>query len=249
MINPKFLKLNNLKIEYVELGEGKPLFFIHGASGSFRFYEQLLLELSKHFKVYAPSMPGIGRSENFPKNWKFEDYKHLLHEFINTKEIKERIVICGHSMGGAIAADFAINYSEKVEKLILVNSAGIPFKNYYLANFRGFLVEEIMFLKNSNLKQKVKLIPWDGRNMFLRRPFQMMKLNKVLQSIDLKEKFSKITVPTLVLWGEKDKVLPLKDANEIHSLIPSSKLKIIKGGVHSWLAYIPEKCAQQILDF
>ena len=126
-MNRKRVQIDNLSIEYIALGEGDDLLFLHGGSVSFRTNLPFLEELSKHFRVWAFSFPGAGKSSNLPKGWKFEDYVKIVNGFVTKVGI--RPILCGHSIGGAIAIKVAATFPRSFNKIVLLSPAGLKERN------------------------------------------------------------------------------------------------------------------------
>lgn len=245
----KYLKINNIRIEYFEGGEGQPLLFLHGVLSSFRFYKKLLEKLATKYTVIAPVLPGMGKSQSLGGKVSFRNYCSVIETFINRKEIKP--ILVGHSLGGAVLAKVAVENPKIASKLILTNSAGIPFDNFILRAIQGLVKEGIKdSLQHQFNPRKGKIVPlsWDTRNTIINRPLEVLRIASVVKGIDLTNDFQGIQNQTLLIWSDDDKTMPKDSGETIHKLIPTSKFKMTSGG-HNWLAYDPDKCFEIVDKF
>lgn len=241
----------NLKIS----GEGQPLLILHGWKGSSESWDkvQRLLSLAK-YRVIAPDLPGFGKTKTPKKTWGVGDYNDFV--FTLTKKLNlDSFFLLGHSFGGRVAVKFTVSYPEKVRKLILCDAAGIKPK-------MGFKTRSIYLMArvgNAIFTPKILSRFKDGaRNffyLFLRHHDYVkadgtMKetIKKVLQE-DLFPELAKIKAETLIIWGRKDKLVPVKYAYDFYQEIDNAKIVILKGVGHSPHLEVPDKLAAQIITF
>ncbi|MFQ5493541.1 MAG: alpha/beta fold hydrolase [Candidatus Dojkabacteria bacterium] len=244
----KKLKTQGIEIEYLVKGDGPPLLFVHGAMASFRFYSRTIDLLSKRFKVYAPTLPGMGKSGSLGRKVKFESYTKAVSDLISMEKIKP--VAIGHSLGGAVISALAASNTKMLKSIVLVNSAGLPYDNFLFRTLYGWFGGYKEFLRWNQEKGIVsKIIPWDIRNMVFRRTLDSIYLGRVLKRIDLKDEYSKIVVPTLIIWGEGDTHIPLRLGRRIKELIKDAKLETIKDAEHNWIGYRPEVLLKKLQQF
>ena len=183
--------------------------------------------------------PGFGESEETPTSWNTDNYVSFINEFIKKQNIKELDLI-GHSNGGRIIIKLASkeNLNFKINKIVLIGSAGIVHKKslklkikIYSFKFCKKIVQlKIIkrFFPNLLNKLKNKFGSEDYKNAS-----QILKQSLVkLINEDLKDCMTKIKVPTLLIWGEKDTATPLSDAKIMEKLIPDAGLVTIKNCTH-----------------
>jgi pimeloyl-ACP methyl ester carboxylesterase len=184
---------------------------------------------SKGIKPVLLGIPGLTEEQSKP--FTLSDYVAWLRERIGRK----KVILLGHSNGGRIAAAFASSYPGNVLALILVDSAGIYHKDFKIRAKRlvfGFLAKfgkkffSSHFLRDLLYKAAGEMDYKDTEGA-LRETF----LNLVHS--DISSCLPKISAPTLIIWGEKDKVTPRSDGEVFKRLIRNSELKIIKDANHS----------------
>ena len=225
----------------------KKIFIIHGWTYSTGAWDALTLELRKNgFEPIMLRVPGL--TEVSEKIWTLPEYVNWLSGKLNGES---EIILLGHSNGGRIALAFAAESPAALSKLILIDSAGV-FHNEPLLRLKrrvfGSIAKVGKKLTSSPLIRKIfyKMI---GARDYERAPKNMQKTMKNLISIDLTAQFSKIKVPTLILWGAKDKATPVSDAELMHQEISSSKLIVISGAAHSPHITHPARVAEEIKNF
>lgn len=225
----------------------KKIIILHGWTYSTEKWQTFLDILEK--KSFQPTMlhvPGL-TSEN-DKVWRTEGYINWLYEKIEKE--KGKVVILGHSNGGRIALNFAIKYPEKIEKLILIDSAGIYHNELPLALKRVIfrtLAKLGKKLTSSNILKNI-LYKLAGENDYKNAPVNMKQTMINLLNSDKSLKPEKIQTPTLIIWGREDKITPLSDGILINNLIKDSKLEIISAAKHSPQFTHPNQVAEAIIS-
>ncbi|MDO8663301.1 MAG: alpha/beta hydrolase [Candidatus Wildermuthbacteria bacterium] len=202
------------------------------------------------YAVFLPDLPGFGQAPPPTEPWTIDDFVEWAKDFCEKNNLS-RIFLLGHSFGGSVAAKFSIKYPTYVQKLILVDSAGIRKKR---------LKKEIQ-KKVAHFLNKFSFLPFYGliRKIAYRTLFRysdylltdgVMKETylKTLEN-DISGVFSGVSVPTLLVWGEKDKITPLEHAYFIKENIPGAKLEIIPGVRHNPHREAPEKLVEIITQF
>lgn len=226
----------------------KKIIILHGWTYSTEKW-QIFLDIleKKGFELIMLHVPGL-TSEN-DKVWRTEDYVNWLYEKIEKE--KTKVVILGHSNGGRIALNFAIKYPEKVEKLILIDSAGIYHNELPLALKRvifrtlakwGKKITGSNMLKNS-------LYKFIGESDYNNASVNMKQTMLNLLNSDKSLKIGNIQTPTLIIWGGEDKITPLSDGRLIDKLIKNSKLKIIENARHAPQFTHPNQVAEAIANY
>ena len=251
----KKILINNLEINYKEAGEGKPLLILHGWEGSSDSWIKVQEILAKNgYKVICPDFPGFGKSKTPPKAWGVDDYSNFILNLIETLRL-QNFFLLGHSFGGRVATKFVIAYPEKIKSLILCDSAGIKQKwgPKEKLLFRLSKIGNALFTAKPLVRFKDR-----ARNvfyLFLRhkdytRADGVMKetIKKVLEE-DLLPILSKIKNRTLIVWGQQDKIVPIKYAYIFKEKIENSELKILPKVGHSPHLEAPEKLAEIIIKF
>ena len=248
--------IGGIKIDYQITGEGRVLLLLHGwaLEMSKEKYRKLVGELAKKYKVVALDFPGFGGSSLPPKPWGVREYADLVASFVNALNLRV-FGIVGHSFGGRIAIKFAVLYPERLKKLILCASAGIKHPlNFFqkiifkLAIFGNFLFSKRPFKRFKDVAHNFFYTFLRQKDYAKAKGIMKETLKKVLEE-DLRPELSQIKINTLLIWGEKDKAVPIKDAYLMKEHIPQSVLEIIPGASHTPNLEMPEKIADIVGNF
>jgi pimeloyl-ACP methyl ester carboxylesterase len=251
----KTISINDLKINYKIAGEGPVILVLHGWGGSSDSWigvQEILTK--KGYKVICPDFPGFGKSKTPPQPWGVRDYTDFILNLVNKFEVQDFFLL-GHSFGGRIAIKFATLYPEKIKKLILCDSAGIKqkwgLKEKFI--FRISKIGNAIFTPAilNRFKDRARNLFY----VFLRhkdyaKADGTMKetIKKVLEE-DLLPELSQIKIKTLIIWGEIDKLVPVKFAYIFKEKIANSELVILPKIGHSPHLECPKKLAEVILQF
>lgn len=225
--------------------------FIHGLGASLEMWEyQFDAFTAAGYRVIAPDMPGFGDSPESQDQLTIENMADSVSKLMDTLNLSKAHII-GLSMGGAIAQKFALKYPEKLEKLVLTNTAA-RFANklvgiQYLA-MRYLLLKIVS--RETSAKSVAKLVfPQKDHGEF-RAEFisQIMKATdkayldgtKACIKHDLRSEMGKITAETMVILGKKDKITPPRILKQLANLIPHSQILELNGG-----HVTPVDCSEQ----
>lgn len=237
---------DRLCTRYLEAGTGAPVILLHGASSAAGIgWFPVIGPLSQAFRVIAPDCPGHGESAK-PLAWYDEAFfLDWLEAFLDALELPAATLV-GLSQGGAIAAKFALRTPERVERLVLVDSAGLtpdlPL-GFLFAILWGnllpseratrYLMRYIVSTDAVTLEGIEELVAYGGqvadapggrRILWLGRG----KVTKAVPPARLRQ----LTTPTLLLWGEHDRIFPLEIAQEAQRHIPNATLRVVPGTGH-----------------
>lgn len=233
-------------------GSSKVL-ILHGWGSCAKNWNQVkkILEISG-YKVFLPDLPGFGQNPE-PKNvWSIDNYVSWLEDYCE-KENLSQIFVLGHSFGGAIAIKFTLKNTEKVKGLFLIAPALVRVKTFKkkilkkIAKIFYFLPKKIKkIIYQRIIKSDYPLEPGIMRETYL----------KIIKE-DLSEVLHKIKTQTIIVWGEKDKITPIKEAYLIKNKIKNGpfwelskvKLEIIPNIGHNPHREAPEKLAGIIINF
>jgi len=219
---------------------------IHGWTYTLEKYKKIAEILNlKGLRTDVLRVPGL--TDKIDRVWSLEDYVNWLKSKIDKQ--KGKVVLIGHSNGGRIAAAYASKYPQKLSHLTLIDSAGILHDEFhvklrllffsYLAKI-GKRVSSSAILKNLLYKMT-------GESDYNNATSEMKKTMTNLVKSDLTFWLDKISTPTSIIWGEKDRITPLSDGKIIHKIIKNSKMHVIKGAKHSPHFTHPEKVANIIV--
>ncbi|MFP4693945.1 MAG: alpha/beta fold hydrolase [Halothece sp.] len=253
----------DINTTYIQGGKGEiPILLLHGFDSSLMEFRRLFPKLTPITETFAVDFFGFGLTDrplDIPVTP--ENIKAHLHSFWQ-QLIKRPMILIGASMGGAVAIDFALTYPEIVHKLVLLDSAGFaggPAMGKLMIPPLDRLATS--FLRNVKVRQKI------SENAYYDRRFasedalycSMLHLahpnwSKALISFTksggynfLSSRISQITQPTLIIWGEEDKILGTKDAIKFEKTIPNSKLVWIPESGHVPHLEKPDLTAEAIL--
>jgi pimeloyl-ACP methyl ester carboxylesterase len=252
----KKIFINDLKINYKIAGKGAFVLILHGWGASSDSWIKVQKILAKNdFLVICPDFPGFGKSLT-PKNpWSLKDYSDFVLDFLENLKIGEPFFLLGHSFGGRVAIKFVVNFPEKVKKLILVNSAGIKQKLtkkekiiFWLAKIGNALFTPKILVRFKDKARNFFYLFLRHRDYVKANGTMKETIKKILNE-DLLPDLPKVKTPTLILWGKRDKLVPVKYAYVFKENIKDSKLKIFSKIGHSPHLEIPEKLAQVISQF
>lgn len=228
------------------------LVIIHGWGKGISSWQKVKEELEKaKIEVLLPELPGFGNTFPPLQVWGIEEYKNWILNFIEKKEW-QKFCLLGHSFGGGIALKIACDCPEKIEKLILVSPA-IKRKKSKKISFFIFLAKKVKkflsFLSLENIKKLGEKLfrkitsssdYWQAKGI-------MKKVFKKVISQDLSFYLQKIKIPTIIIWGEKDRIISLKEGLKLKKEIKNCQFIILKKIGHNPHFEIPEKFSQEII--
>lgn len=241
------ITLNNKKINYDIEGDGKPIILLHGWLASLETMKPLQKHLSKYFKVYNVDIIGFGKSDLPSNPLNTDDFGDFLNDFIKELKIENPILI-GHSHGGRTIINYAGRNLGKINKIVLIDSAGVKPKRSFSYYIRVYLYK---FVKNlvrllpkrcGNLREKA--LSKFGSDDYKNSPEVLRKTMNIILNEDQQKIMSNIKVPTLLIWGDKDTATPIQDAKKMEKLIPNSGIAVLEGAGH--FSYI-DKLGQCLL--
>jgi pimeloyl-ACP methyl ester carboxylesterase len=228
----QFININGVKTFTRIAGEGSPFLILHGWGRGHISWIGMQDNLSRNFQVITLDLPGFGKSDMPPTGWGVSDYVRFVLDFARKLDI-DRFHLLGQSFGGRLCIKLAAHYPERIKKLILVDSAGIKHKKSFFETFGSSMAsifKVFSFLPGYQLSRKFFY------RFVLKRPNYLEAtgtkketLIKVLKE-DITPYLEKIDVPTLIVWGRRDKLIPLKDGYLMKERIKNSELKIFDCG-------------------
>ncbi|MGI9065883.1 MAG: alpha/beta fold hydrolase [Pyrinomonadaceae bacterium] len=226
------------KIHYLEAGSGPTVILLHGLGGSTQNWALNISVLAQKFRVIVPDQIGFGKSDKPFINYRIGTYVDYLDQFCKQLKI-ERASLVGNSMGGWIAAAYAIAFPDRVERLVLVDAAGYAPP----ANFDHRILYGLNPSTREGMKQVAAKVFYsklfvsdlliDQALAFRITAGDGYTINSMIESIIRGEDFldnrvKSIKQPTLVLWGREDGLTPLADGERFKKEIPNSTLLVIE---------------------
>ncbi|HEX5983110.1 MAG TPA: alpha/beta hydrolase [Solirubrobacterales bacterium] len=249
------VELPGAEVNYVDIGEGEPILFVHGLAGCWRNWLENIPHFAKGYRVLAPDLPGFGDSPNPSWEISMANYGQMLHDFCEKLGIDRVAALVGNSMGGFVATEATIDRPDRFDRLVLVSAAGISFAEaenrvvrvaarmveaaapHFLSGDRKIWLTRArgrQFAFGGVMRAPAKLRPEllkEQANPGLSAPGFAQAL-VAIHGYDTRERLTEIEIPTLVVWGLNDKVVPVEAALGYHRLIPQSRLEIFERTGH-----------------
>jgi pimeloyl-ACP methyl ester carboxylesterase len=226
-------------ISYQVAGAGRPVVLVHGLSGSGRWWQRTIGALTPHRRVYVVDLIGFGSSRNRLPFILAEAAGYLLG-WMNQLEL-ERASLVGHSMGGLIVAELAADAPARVDRLVLVDPAALPFDVHYLRHAIS-LIRELRHLSPS-------FLPVLLADALRAGPVTLWRAASGLMLADMRPKLERISAPTLAIWGEHDALVPLTLASQLADYLRYEQLVVIKGAGHVPMWDRPQAFNRALTEF
>lgn len=246
------------EIAYLDQGRGSALVLIHGQFGDHLDWEPVLEPLKKRHRVIAVDLPGFGDSGKPEREYTGAFFVDTLSELLKRLRVKHATLV-GNSFGGQIAILYALRHPEQVDRLILVDSGGFREFNEQEKEFtRQRFSETAIWALTPQIQQAMFALVFartsatqkrylDKQNAKLQRAdfaaYARVLPQTILLSVStyLLNDLPKLSMPTLLLWGEQDRVVPSQLARKALEQLPRGELKIIPACGHSPQLDCPEE--------
>ena len=250
-------------IAYLIGGEGDVLVLLHGFAADKDNWTRIAKDLTPHFQVIAPDLPGFGDSSREPKaRYAFGDQVANVHAFVQALNLKT-FHVGGNSMGGAIAGLYAARHPDMVKSIWLLAPGGVdtaepselmgllgqgdnPLLVHTAADFERLL--DFVFVETPRIPGPI--VVYLTEQAIAQRPFNEKIFQDFIASpASLESEAQKIQAPTLITWGDQDRLLHVSGAAILDALIPDSRVVIMKNVGHIPMIERPHESAQQFLRF
>jgi 2-hydroxy-6-oxonona-2,4-dienedioate hydrolase len=254
----KFITVYGAKIHYVDAGSGAPLILVHGLADDASIWDSVIPSLSARFRIIALDQIGFGHSDKPLLNYRVSTFVDFLDGFLTELKI-ERVSLIGNSLGGWVAAAFALAHPARVDRLVLCDAVGYAalaqaMDPRALSALRLASREDIQYL--GTLTFRDKRFYQDVDAIFRQRvtagdSYTVGQfLDSMVRGDDmLDNRLSMINRPTLVIWGREDKLIPLSFGERLHHEIANSQLRIIENCGHIPQLECPAEFANAVLRF
>jgi len=262
----QFMEVSGMRVHYTDEGKGEAVLLLHGTGASLHTWQAWVEVLKKNFRVIRLDLPGFGLTGPAPdRNYRVDNYVKFLRQFLAVLKIKQ-VSIAGNSLGGQIAWHYTANYSDDVNKLILIDSAGLPRLNEIpmpirlarmpvvgaLARYISprFLVRnslwEVYFDRSKVTEELIDryytlALREGNRQAFIDRAMQLEE--------DTGAGLERIGIPTLILWGRYDQWIPVEQAENFRKKLPWSQVVIYDNAGHVPHEEIPEQSVADAVKF
>jgi pimeloyl-ACP methyl ester carboxylesterase len=270
----RHVSIHGHQMAYRIEGSGPALLLLHGIAGSSRTWRDVIPLLTDRFTVIAPDLMGHGVSEKPVGDYSLGAFASGIRDLLEVLGI-ERATVVGQSFGGGVAMQLAYQHPEVCDRLVLVSSGGLgrevnwmlrfmtlPGSEYLMPvifpgfvrdwgdsllrsiNDRGFRLSRITEMWSAY----ASLAEAENRQAFART------LRSVIdpggQSVSALDRlYLAAAMPTLIIWGDRDDIIPISHAHVAHEAIPGSRLVIIEGVGHFPQVEAPEQFVNALVDF
>jgi pimeloyl-ACP methyl ester carboxylesterase len=265
------VQLPGATVNYAEIGEGEPIIFVHGISGSWQNWLENLPHFGRTHRAIALDLPGFGASPM--PSWPIDmfAYGRMLHDFCEKLDIGRDATLVGNSMGGLVAAEAVLAEPGRFNRLALVSAAG--FINTWLPHERGratshawntfgrpfgaaarFFVTHrrarwLMFRFAIRYPGRLgKELLWEQMASGVPCPGFADALDAVIE-YDARDRLEEIQIPTMIVWGTDDWVIPSAAALNYNRRIPHSRLEIFERTAHVPQMERPERFNAVLEEF
>ncbi len=234
-------------VNVIELGAGSPVVFVHGLSGSWQNWLENLPVLAAEHRVITLDLPGFGASEMPAQDISISGYAECVAEVLEGLGV-ERATVVGNSMGGFIGAELAIEHPDLVERLVLVSAAGLTTEHAVHKSvlgalekldsvaqaYFGWLVSRSHALTSRPRSRRLMLGIVTPHAHRLPAPLAAEQVRgsgkpgfvaalDALNHYPIRDRLGRIGCPTLIVWGEKDRLITVRDADAFEELIPGAR--------------------------
>ena len=229
----------------------KQILIVHGWGSEAKKWEKVKEILEKAgFAVSVPDLPGFGHNPPPKEIWGTKDYALWLKKFVEKNLPNGNLILVGHSFGGAISAHLAIFLPERIEKIILCSPAILRTKTALREQIKAIIrnLKKVFPLEAPNGTKKIIAKFLKNSDYYKAEGIMKEIFKKVVEEKSFGQ-FSSIKKPVLLIWGEKDKLVPLKEGLYLKEKLANSKLAIYKNIGHSPHLKCPKRLAKEIIDF
>jgi pimeloyl-ACP methyl ester carboxylesterase len=267
MIVDRSLIIDGIKVHLIEAGSGTRLMLVHGLGGSL-MWQRVIEPLSEQFHLISIDLPGFGESDCPPIVYSTEQYCNFLLHVLDALGMR-KVIMVGTSYGGQIAANFASRFVDRVEKLVLISSTGLSARNllfhneflwiFYRTIAKHFVLRSLWLScfvgrwSFHNIQYRPDNICIKFHQQVSRNEKRDAWLNGLRNIFTQEENFptilSELIVPVLIIWGNNDRLVPVKYASEFQQCIPNSILKIFLECGHSVPLEKPDELCKAIGEF
>src|SRR5215208_8469745 len=274
-LTPHELTLHGHRVTYRTAGRGPVLVLLHGITGSSQTWEHVAPLLSARFTLIAPDLLGHGESATPPGDYSLGAHASGVRDILTALGI-DRATVVGHSLGGGIAMQFAYQFPERCQRLVLVSSGGLgrevhlllraaalPGADYVLPALTsnrllgvgrgvGGLLKRLRLSPGADLEVLAQgfasLDNAGSRQAFLHTVRAVIEPSG--QRVSARDRLSLTALmPTLIVWGERDSIIPVEHGAAAHEAMPGSRFEVFPGAGHMPHDADPERFAALLIDF
>ena len=271
----RFVRIHGHDVAYRTAGEGPVVLLVHGIAGSSATWSRVIPDLAERYTVIAPDLLGHGESAKPRGDYSLGAYASGLRDLLAVLG-HDRATIVGHSLGGGVAMQFAYQFPQICERLVLVASGGLgkevnPFLRAVSLPGSEYLLPLVLHrslhdamgkvgrwfgrlgLQGGEIAQEV----WRSYTALTEIHGQMAFVHTIRSVIDVRGQrvsardrlYLAAEVPTLIVWGDRDRIIPVSHAHVTHELIPGSRLVVVEGAGHFLPVEQPAAFLEAMQDF
>jgi pimeloyl-ACP methyl ester carboxylesterase len=252
------IEIHGQPVTYHQMGSGPPVLLVHGITSSSRTWKSVMPRLAEKYTVIAPDLLGHGRSSKPQGDYSLGAYASGMRDLLVTLDVP-RATVVGHSLGGGIAMQFGYQFPDRISRLVLVDTGGIgrevtpalraatlPGAEYVLPllftptlHDAGLKVRN--FLAGFGLRGSAdvegvaegfaSLTEADARRAFVHTVRSV--IDPTGQRVSAADRlYLTADIPSMIVWGDHDRIIPVSHADMAHDLMPGSRLEIFPGAGH-----------------
>ena len=271
----KFVKVHGRDVAYRSAGDGPVVVLVHGIAGSSTTWEGVLPRLAEHYTVIAPDLLGHGESAKPRGDYSLGAYASGIRDLLGVLGY-DRATFVGHSLGGGIAMQLAYQFPQMAERLVLIASGGLgkevspvlravslPGSEYVLpailtGRVHGAIGSVGRVLGRFGLRGGPVLNEvWNSYSRLTDVRAQRAFVHTIRSVIDVAGQrvsardrlYLAQEMPTLILWGDRDPIIPVAHGRIAHELMPGSRLEVVKGAGHFLPIERPAVVHDLLVDF
>ena len=272
----QYIQVDGMDVHYRVEGPATadpPLVLLHGTSSSLYTWNAWTEMLKDQYRIIRLDLPGFGLTGPHPKgDYNVEIYLEFLESFLEKLEVEECILV-GNSIGGEIAWRYALNHPEQVKKLVLIGAAGYPVDieelplaklplSYLWLRIPWVRELSVEFSSHEVIRNSLEYLYGDPEKVtdeivelyfdMTHRDGNREALTERMESFGRKAPYKKIPTiktRTLILWGEKDRLIPVENAKHFHRDLRNSSLTIFSEAGHMPMEEIPQKSVEAVKSF
>ena len=269
------VSIHGHEVTYRMAGDGPVIVLIHGIAGSSTTWRGVLPALAQRYTVVAPDLLGHGHSAKPRGDYSLGAYASGIRDLLAVLGL-ERATVIGHSLGGGIAMQFAYQFPERVERLVLIASGGLgtevsPLLKAVALPGAEYVVPVILHRKVREAGEWLGRLPrhlgwrpndslaevWRGYTSLTDRAGQQAFIHTVRSVIDVAGQrvsahdrlYLAEALPTLIVWGDNDRIIPVSHAYRAAEAMPGARLEILEGAGHFLPWRDTERLLHGLLDF
>jgi pimeloyl-ACP methyl ester carboxylesterase len=271
----RYRTIHGYRRAFVLAGQGPAVLLIHGIGDSSESWRDLIPSLARKHTVIAPDLLGHGESDKPRADYSIGAYANAMRDLLSVLDI-DRVTVVGHSLGGGVAMQFAYQFPERCERLVLISTGGVSHEVHPMLRFvaapnadlvlpllgapgarplgqLGFRILKALKTKIGHDADQLSRVFDALPNAASRRAF-VRTLRAAIdwrgQAITMLDRcYLAKDMPTLLVWGDRDGVIPVTHAHQVHAAMPASRLEVFANAGHFPHQDQPARFVQAFRDF